>query len=179
MNLQFTHVPFFVSRSGLRKSRADFSTVSLYCVTITWQQICKGSLYILRWQAFCCMRLLNADILAGNTARQWLPDSVKLHTFILCEKKHEWVYTSNASISLKNPLLRVCDHCAWVSNCTYAGFFSCNIKLRGLLSRIHLCRLVGIRLNRQGWVNTKCKAIFAVASFHNSSGQFCKACVVF
>jgi len=28
-------------------------------------------------------------------------------------------------------------------------------------------------------VNTECKAIFAVASFHNSSGQFCKNCVVF
>jgi len=30
----------------LFKSRADCSTVGLYCVTITWQQICKGSLYI-------------------------------------------------------------------------------------------------------------------------------------
>jgi len=28
-------------------------------------------------------------------------------------------------------------------------------------------------------VNTECKAIFAVASFHNSSGQFCKTCVIF
>jgi len=28
-------------------------------------------------------------------------------------------------------------------------------------------------------MNTECKAIFAVASFHNSSGQFCKTCVVF
>jgi len=28
-------------------------------------------------------------------------------------------------------------------------------------------------------VNTECEAIFAVASFHNSSGQFCKTCVVF
>jgi len=28
-------------------------------------------------------------------------------------------------------------------------------------------------------VNTECKAIFAVASFHNSSGQFCKTGVVF
>ena len=45
--------------------------------------------FILRWQAFCCMRLLNADILAGNAARQWHADSAKLRTFILCEKKHE------------------------------------------------------------------------------------------
>jgi len=28
-------------------------------------------------------------------------------------------------------------------------------------------------------VNTECKAIFAAASFHNSSAQFCKTCVVF
>jgi len=46
MSLQFTHVPSFAGRGGLRKSRADFSTVGLYCVTITWQQICKGSLHI-------------------------------------------------------------------------------------------------------------------------------------
>jgi len=60
--------------------------------------------FILRWQAFCCMRLLNADVLAGNAARQWHADSGKPRTFILCENKHEWVY-SNASTSLKNPLL--------------------------------------------------------------------------
>jgi len=28
-------------------------------------------------------------------------------------------------------------------------------------------------------VNTECKAIFVAASFHNSSGQFCKICMVF
>jgi len=42
---------------------------------------------------------LNAGILAGNAARQWHADSGKPLTFILCEKKHEWVY-SNASTSL-------------------------------------------------------------------------------
>jgi len=46
MSLQFTHVPSFACRGGLRKSRADFSTVDFYCVTITWQQIFKGSRYI-------------------------------------------------------------------------------------------------------------------------------------
>jgi len=46
MSLQFTHVPSFACRGGLRKSREDCSTVDLYCVTITWQQICKGSLHI-------------------------------------------------------------------------------------------------------------------------------------
>jgi len=28
-------------------------------------------------------------------------------------------------------------------------------------------------------VNTECQAIFAAASFYNSSGQFCKTCMVF
>jgi len=49
---------------------------------------------------------LNADVLAGNAARQWHADSGKPRIFVLCEKKHDWVY-SNASTSLKNPLLVV------------------------------------------------------------------------
>jgi len=40
------YVPSFACRGGLRKSRADCSTVALYCVTVTWQQIFKSSLYI-------------------------------------------------------------------------------------------------------------------------------------
>jgi len=44
MSMQFNHVPSFAWL--LRKSRADYSTVGLYCVTITWQQVCKSSLYI-------------------------------------------------------------------------------------------------------------------------------------
>jgi len=102
MSLLFTHVPSFACRSGLRKSRADCSTVGLHCATMAWQQICKGSLYITE-QAFCCMILLNAHILAVNAARQWHADSGKPRIFILCEKKHEWI-CSNASTSLKNPL---------------------------------------------------------------------------
>jgi len=50
------------------------------------------------------MTLLNAHILAGNTARQWHADSGKPRAFILRKEKHEWDY-SNASTSLKNPLL--------------------------------------------------------------------------
>jgi len=46
MSLQFSHVPSFACRGGLRKSRAVFSAVGDYCVTISWQQICKSSLYI-------------------------------------------------------------------------------------------------------------------------------------
>jgi len=46
MSLQFTHVPSFACRGGMRKSRADCSAVGLYCVATTWKQICKDSLYI-------------------------------------------------------------------------------------------------------------------------------------
>ena len=38
MSLQFTHVPS-AYRSGLRKSRADCSTVGLYCVTMPLQPV--------------------------------------------------------------------------------------------------------------------------------------------
>jgi len=44
MSLQFTHVPFFTCRGGLRKSQADCSTFGFHCVAITWQTICKGPL---------------------------------------------------------------------------------------------------------------------------------------
>ena len=43
MSLQFTYVPSFACRGRLRKLRRGCSTVVLYCVTMTWQQICKGS----------------------------------------------------------------------------------------------------------------------------------------
>ena len=43
MSLQFTRVPSVACRGGLRMSRADCSIVGLYCVAISWQQICKDS----------------------------------------------------------------------------------------------------------------------------------------
>jgi len=45
ISLPFIHVPSFTYRSGLWRSRADCSTVGLYCVA-KWQQIRKGSFYI-------------------------------------------------------------------------------------------------------------------------------------
>jgi len=68
MCLRFTHVPSFACRGGLRKSWADCPTVGLYCATINGNKSVKVH-FMLRWQAFCCMRLLNADILTGNAAR--------------------------------------------------------------------------------------------------------------
>jgi len=52
------------------------------------------------------MRLLNVHILAGNAARQWHADSGKPRAFVLCEKKHAWVY-SNASTSVKKTIISV------------------------------------------------------------------------
>ena len=46
ISLRFTHVPSFTCRGGLRNLWADCSTVGLYCVTIVWQKICKGSLHV-------------------------------------------------------------------------------------------------------------------------------------
>jgi len=96
------------------------------------------------------MILLNAHILAGNAARQWHADSDKPRTFILCDKKHEWIYTSNASTSLKNPLLvRVWPMCLSVKLHLCRLLFM-QYKIMWLV-RIHLCRLVVIR---QGLVPT-------------------------
>jgi len=138
--------------------------------------------FVLRYPGFCCMRLLNAHILAANIARQWHADSGKPRTFILCEKKHEWDY-SNASTSLKNPLLaRVRPMCLSVKLHLCRLLFM-QYKITWLV-RIHPCKLVGKRLNRWGFVLTSewtlsVKLYFAVSSFHNSSGKFCKTCVVF
>jgi len=46
MSLQFTYVGSFACRGRLRSLRGDCSTVGLYCVTITWQQIFKGLLQV-------------------------------------------------------------------------------------------------------------------------------------
>ena len=94
----------------------------------------------------CCMILLNAHILAVYAARQWHADSGKPRTFILCEKKHEWVY-SNASTSLKNQL----SERVW-RVCLTVKLHLCRIlfiqyKITWLF-RIHLCRLVVIRFYR-------------------------------
>ena len=108
--------------------------------------------FILRQQVFCWMRLLNTHNLAGNAAGQWRTDSTKSRTFILCEKKREWVY-SNASISLKNPLLvRVWPMCPSVKLHLSRLLFM-QYKITWLV-RIHLCRLVEILLNRWGLVLT-------------------------
>jgi len=48
MDLQFTHVPSFACRGGLRKSRADCSTLLLVCIAKQYRgnKPAKGSLYI-------------------------------------------------------------------------------------------------------------------------------------
>ena len=46
MSLQFIHVHSFVCRGRLRNLQSDCSNVGLHCVTVTWQQIFKGSLQV-------------------------------------------------------------------------------------------------------------------------------------
>ena len=126
------------------------------------------------------MRLLNAHILAVNAAKQWHGDSGKPRTFILCEKKHEWIY-SNASTSLKNPLLvRVWPMCLSVKLHLCRLLFM-QYKLRSLIEFIYAGLWEYALIGRSSrifssdiWVNTECKVIFAVTSFHNSSAQFAK-----
>jgi len=50
-------------------------------------------------------------------------DCGKPRSFVLCEKKPEWIY-SNATTSLKYPLQvwdRVCDQCVWVNSFIQRG----------------------------------------------------------
>jgi len=84
------------------------------------------------------MRLLNAHILAGDVARHEHSDSGKPRTFVLCEKKHEWV-CSNASTSLKSTLLvRVSLMCLSVKlHSSRLHFVKCKITW---LVGICLCR---------------------------------------
>jgi len=52
----------------------------------------QSSLYIMVADVLL-HKLWNAHVLAGNAARQWLADSGKPRTFILCEMKYERVYS--------------------------------------------------------------------------------------
>ena len=104
-----------------------------------------------------------------------LPLESPLRTFILCEKNMKESVAMLPQVRKINCWFE-CDRCAWVSKYTYSGFFSTQYEITRL-ARIRLCRLVGIHLNRFGsdtWVNTECKAVFAVASFHNTYSEFVK-----
>ena len=96
------------------------------------------------------MRLLNAHIFAGNAARQWHADRGKPRTFVFCEKKHEWV-CSNASTSLKNPLLARVWPMRLSVKLPICRHLFMQYKIMWLV-RICLCKLVEIRLNCKGWV---------------------------
>jgi len=69
--LQFTHIHYIYLQRQFAKVGNGRSTIGLHCVTVTWQQIFKGSLQVAAI-VFCHLQLLNAGILAGNAARQWL-----------------------------------------------------------------------------------------------------------
>jgi len=59
----------FASRGRLQKVRAGCCTDGLYCITITWQQIFKGSLRVNGSRRFACMWLLNH----GCNEVRWRP----------------------------------------------------------------------------------------------------------
>jgi len=73
VSLQFTHVRSFGYRDRLQNSRADCSTVGLYCVTKDGK-IIKGSLQVTVAGVLLHVTVENRHVstLAGNAARQWL-----------------------------------------------------------------------------------------------------------
>ena len=104
-NLQFNHVHSFFYRGRLRNWQAYCFVIGLYCVTIRWQQIFKGSLQIMVKGVSRHVTVERSHLVYSGIARN----------FILCEKKHEWI-CSNASTSLKNPVLVwdfKCEQCSW------------------------------------------------------------------
>jgi len=77
-----------------------------------------------------------------------------------------------------------CDQCALLNIFNYlcASFFSHSLnKLPGLLEYVYagLWENVSLKFNSDFRVSTGCKAVFAVACFHNSSAQFFQTCVIF
>jgi len=83
------------------------STVGLYCVTITWQQIFKGSVQV----AVVGVLPYSTSEPAAERRRfgryfskAATSDSSKPRSFMVCKKKHERI-CSNAFTTLKNPML--------------------------------------------------------------------------
>jgi len=69
MNLQFTHVPS-TYRGGLRKSRADWSTVRLQCVTITCPtNLQRFTLYYgsRRLATWCCWTQMSWQVMQRDS----------------------------------------------------------------------------------------------------------------
>jgi len=71
----------------LRNLRADCSIVGLYCVTIIWQQIFKGSLQVTIEGVFLHVTVERSH-LGGLFSEIVTADSGKARSFNLCEKKH-------------------------------------------------------------------------------------------
>jgi len=67
--------------------RADCSTVGLYCVTITWQQIVKGLLEVAVEGVLQHVQLSVEPRLGRyNATRQWLLVAIGPRSYTLCEK---------------------------------------------------------------------------------------------
>jgi len=90
MSLQFAHVRYFTCKGRLRSLRADCSTVSLYCVTITWPQTFKGSLEVAVVLADVLSHvIIERTHLDRQCSKTVTVENGKLRCFILCEMKHE------------------------------------------------------------------------------------------
>ena len=87
IRVQFTHVSSFSCRGRLRNWQMDCFMVGLYCVTVTWQQIFKGSLKTngrKRFAACCCWTRTSCQV--GWRSETVTADSGNARSFVLLKK---------------------------------------------------------------------------------------------
>ena len=135
MSLQFNHAPPLPTEAVANVASGLFYCWSLLRNNNMATNLQKFTLYYdgRRFVAWDCWTHTSWQVMQRDSDHA---DSGKPRTFILCEMKHECVY-SNASKSLKHPLLlRVWPMCLSVKLHS-AGFFSYSTKLRGLLEHIY------------------------------------------
>jgi len=99
LSLQFSHVHSFSCRDRLRNWQANCFIVGLTCVTITWQQIFKGSPQIMV-KSILPHATVERRHLGKSCSKTVTADSGIARNFILCEKEHGLI-CSNASTNLK------------------------------------------------------------------------------
>ena len=104
MSLQITHVRSYACRGRWSNLGAVYS-VGFYCITITRQQIFKGSLQVTVESVLPHVTIEKHTFCRYTAARGWLLIAVS-HAFLYCVKKHELI-CSNASTSLKKSIASV------------------------------------------------------------------------
>jgi len=99
MSLYIIPVRSYACRGRWSNLRAVYSTVGLYCLTITWQQIFKRSLQVTVESVLLHVIVEKHTSWQVNCSERVTVDSGKPCVFILC-KKHELI-CSNASTNSK------------------------------------------------------------------------------